>query len=325
MRLYWWSGNTNVGDALNPLLVAGLAGNGTKVLSHPSTKLPLLFAVGSVVHLLADKFHALNHHEHMTAPLATIWGTGCIGAYQCRTVCRACRSNGTTFLAVRGPLSRQTLSEYDCGCQVPPVYGDPALLLPFVLPREGFDARSPEYDLCVCPHDVDKKIPAVLSLVQRANANTLSAGAGQEPRVKMLDILSNVRDFVAELLTCRAVVSSSLHGVIISEAYGIQATAVFFSRGHIVGGAYKYQDYGASLGRSRMVSTPRFVIGENATAKALLMLARAAVPPNLEILRFRRSELIRTCPFLKKDRREHLLALIKDVHHERKLRFQARI
>jgi hypothetical protein len=70
--------------------------------------------------------------------------------------------------------------------------------------------RARMFDLCVCVHGADWKTPFVKALMWRDGI------PAARPRVKVLDMRDGIAAFVAELLKCRGVVSSSLHGVIIA-------------------------------------------------------------------------------------------------------------
>ena len=62
-------------------------------------------------------------------------------------------------VAVRGPLTRQRMLSLSIDC--PPVYGDPALLVPLVHPRRSETTRR---KLGIVPHYKDASLPAVAAL-----------------------------------------------------------------------------------------------------------------------------------------------------------------
>lgn len=128
--------------------------------------------------------------------------------------------------AVRGPLTRARLLEL--GYECPEVYGDPALLLP----RFYSPARKKKYKLGIIPHFIDYK-----------NVTERVADAD----IHVINLLAPVEEVVNEILQCEWTISSSLHGVIVSQTYGIPSHWVKFST-NIAGDDTKYKDYFLSVG-----------------------------------------------------------------------------
>lgn len=122
------------------------------------------------------------------------------------------------FLSVRGPLTRKLI----VNAEVPEIYGDPALLLPLMY----FPKVEKRKKTSLIPHYIDKPL---------FDKN-------------IIDIEQNWKTFVDELLACEEIISSSLHGIVIAEAYGIPATWAIWSN-KIMGGDFKYQDYFLGTGR----------------------------------------------------------------------------
>lgn len=135
---------------------------------------------------------------------------------------------GIRYLAVRGPLTRGQIINAD----VPEVYGDPALLLPLMYNPK----IEKKYKRGIIPHYIDKKLmPPLLT--------------GDH----YIDIMKPWTEVIQEVLSCEEIVSTSLHGLIVAEAYGIPATWEVWSD-NINGGVYKYHDY--LLGTGRKIQDP---------------------------------------------------------------------
>lgn len=125
--------------------------------------------------------------------------------------------------AVRGRLSREKLTQCCENVKV----GDPALLLPLILPAADVapGLRGRHHDVSVVPHFKDKELEAV----KNATFNKID--------IQTLDI----EGFVAGILSSKFVLSSSLHGVVISHAYGVPALWV---KGNYTGSSdFKFHDY----------------------------------------------------------------------------------
>ena len=123
------------------------------------------------------------------------------------------------FISVRGPLTRFQIK----GADVPKNYGDPALLLPLMY----FPKIEKKKKTGIIPHYVDKKY---------------------FPKDQIIDIEQDYKTFVDQILECDEIISSSLHGIIIAEAYGIKTKWVMYGD-KIEGGEFKYQDYFLGTGR----------------------------------------------------------------------------
>src|SRR5262249_55984021 len=150
-----------------------------------------LLAIGSILHFAQDD--------------AVIWGAGVNG----KIADERHRFTRLDVRAVRGPETRAFLAAR--GVTAPEVYGDPALLLPRVAPGrfEATRARGPVFVPNL--HDV----PLMLS---------------QElcglPFVTPTQCWSTC---VTAILSHNLVLASSLHGLVVAEAYGIPARYVRLS------------------------------------------------------------------------------------------------
>lgn len=133
--------------------------------------------------------------------------------------------------SVRGPLTRQKLLEQGIDC--PPVYGDPALLLS----RYYRPECEKKYKYGIIPHYADEKNPLVQAMKSRPDVLVISMSA-----------YKHWHDIPDAVCSCEKIVSSSLHGLIVADSYGIPNAWIRFSD-KIAGGGFKYQDYYESVGR----------------------------------------------------------------------------
>lgn len=150
---------------------------------------------------------------------AIIWGSGFIEGTD--TVI----TKPKEICAVRGPLTRCKL--IDVGIECPKIYGDPALLYPmFYKPK-----IKQIYDLGIIKHYADQDI---------------EIGIENLENVIVIDILSGVNDVINKACSCKNIVSSSLHGLIIADTYGIPSCWMKLSD-RLTGGDFKFKDYMMSI------------------------------------------------------------------------------
>lgn len=131
---------------------------------------------------------------------------------------------------MRGPITRSCLQEagYDC----PEVYGDPAVLMPLIYQPED---QTKKYPVSVILHFSSSLKPG--KDVHQINVET-----------------DDYKDFIDQLTASEKIISSSLHGIILAEAYGIPA--VFLNQ-DVTDQSLKYLDWYYSTGRKniKMAST----------------------------------------------------------------------
>lgn len=203
----------NWGDAIAPVLVELLSGKRVvNVRDIPTTGTrPVYTTIGSMLGTIA-------------ARNVEVWGSGFVDSTH------TMRIRPRRIHAVRGPLSRQRL--LDSGIACPDVVGDPALLYPL------FYRPQPQvrYRLGVIPHFRDRDLPAVRRLAEHDD-------------VLVIDLMSGIREVADQINSCERIASSSLHGLVAGDGYGIPSIWIRCSD-RPFGDGFKFRDYLASVGRS---------------------------------------------------------------------------
>lgn len=206
----------NFGDLLGPLVVDLLRAerSGVRGPARPAarSRRRRLLTVGSILHLA---------HEG-----DTVWGSGVNGKARPEDH----RFRTLDVRAVRGPRTREFL--LGRGIEVPEVYGDPALLLPRLMPELVALVPRKRYALAVVP-----------------NLNEASGLAGHP---SFVDPRGPVRDVLRRLAQSERVVGSSLHAVVVAEALGVPASLVR-AQGEP---ELKYDDYFRGSGRTGYETFP---------------------------------------------------------------------
>lgn len=174
--------------------------------------------------------------------------------------------------AVRGPLSRKYL--LDRGVDCPEIYGDPALLLPKIVKTE----KTKKYKLGIVPNVADLNNEILKRLLLSDCVKLINpADYGEDWKSVIYDICS-----------CENIASSSLHGLIVADAYGVPNVRVKFSD-NVAGGDFKYNDYFLSV--SRPLSQP-ISMDENIGVNDIINVCKSWKPIIFDI-----KPLIDSCPF----------------------------
>jgi len=228
IKLFWFKDTLNFGDYLNLDLVADLSVKEVEWVPN-SYHEEYFMAIGSVLQLATSK--------------TVVWGSGLISANYLPL------NPPKEILAVRGPLTRAKLRSANIKC--PEVYGDPALIMPEIYCPKV----EKTYDLGIIPHYVDRESKF---FQQKFTSN-----------IKIIDITQpDFHAFINEILSCKKIVSSSLHGLIIADAYDVPALRIEFSK-RIVGGDFKFNDYFLSVSRPLQKA---FKINEKTLVQEILAL-----------------------------------------------------
>ena len=128
--------------------------------------------------------------------------------------------------AVRGPLTRGRLLALGIDC--PDVYGDPALLLPLIYTSQ----TEKKYKYGFIPHYIDYDLSHVVKFREEHPDILFIKFEGYTSWYNVID----------QINSCEKIISSSLHGLIVSDAYGIPNVRILLSD-NIVGGDFKFKDY----------------------------------------------------------------------------------
>lgn len=201
----------NLGDALSSVMVALLAGLPVEHVAHESRRLRMA-AVGTIG-------HSLKQGE------VVVWGTGSSrwrnpsAPAEQRVAVAPLPGTRLHIAATRGPVSRRILGEENA--VGPAVYGDPVWLLPRFHPapqRKKWklgviihlaDLQDRSFEVRPKAEHIRYEIPAELAGDVRLIHTVTPIG------------LDGMRARLDEILDCERIVSTSLHGMVFAESYGI--------------------------------------------------------------------------------------------------------
>jgi hypothetical protein len=213
-KAYWWTDVPNWGDVLTPLLLDRFAG--IKAEWSPVCGAQIA-SVGSVL-------------EHIPPR----WPGYIIGSGKLYENSRLHLHTGTMkILALRGPLTARQCPSGDYAL------GDPGLLAPDLL-----DDPEPEklYALGIVPHWSDRLLEHRAEFYDSAWTT------------KVIHADRPAMDVIRDISHCHKIVTSSLHGMILADSFGIprrlERVPTWDAR---EGGDFKFRDYLESVGAELVV------------------------------------------------------------------------
>ncbi|EMM5895265.1 polysaccharide pyruvyl transferase family protein [Klebsiella michiganensis] len=211
--VFWWEpsdGSHNAGDHLAKIIVKQMLTIADKEIFDKKDYRKKLLSIGSVMHFA-------NSND-------CIWGTGINGKISDSHL----KFVDLDVRAVRGPLTQDFLKKRNISA--PSVFGDPGLLLPTFFSKDLLlsDVKVSARDFIVIPHMNED-----FTIYERFKNNICSPKQG-------------ALSFTKDIVNSKFVVSCSLHGLIIAEAYGIPAIFLENESGE---SRFKYDDYYFGTGR----------------------------------------------------------------------------
>lgn len=197
----------NWGDNLNKELIRLISGETPQMVNNHFKNInneTIYLCIGSVLQW-ADRN-------------SVVWTTGAMS----ETDATMFKEEPKQILSVRGPLTRNKILRYGYKC--PEIYGDGALLMPrFYAPK-----LSKKYKLSIIPHAVDRVlIPQIKDVF---------------PKAHFIDITQGTYSFIDEVIQSEYIISSTLHGCICADAYGVRNHWKEFSN-KVLGNGFKFHDY----------------------------------------------------------------------------------
>jgi len=199
----------NLGDYLSHIVVSYMLNK--SVINITRKGLTHLYAVGSIL--------SMGYQN------AVVWGSGF--AYEpsiLRSMPHRFPFRKLDVRCVRGPKTRKTLMRLGHKC--PENYGDPVVLMPLIY--------NPEH--------IKKKRKVLMIPHYQAE----SCGKWNMNYDKISMKTADYKGVIDEILSSEMVISSSLHGIILAESYGVPAV---FYRDRSLRFDYKYEDWYLSTGR----------------------------------------------------------------------------
>lgn len=186
VNLKYWDIQKNIGDQLSPVVIKWVM-NEKQVQDNSKGDFNLM-GIGSI---LAARFFSDD---------SVVWGTGIHYIEDSGRLAFQSSKRKLDIRAVRGPITRRALEQVGYPC--PHIYGDPAVLMPFV-------------------YSGGEKIPPkACSVIRQINDKDTKIPQG----IKQIEIRTDdYKKFIDEIVSSERIISSSLHGIILAESYHVPA------------------------------------------------------------------------------------------------------
>lgn len=207
LKAYWGTEENNFGDLLNKTILDYCRVSYEHTTNYKEAN---FFCIGSVIRLAKNSI---------------VLGSGIIKSGIPEEL-----DPNNRYEFVRGPRTRERVLA--CGGECPPIYGDPALLVPRICPP------APKgYRVGFVPHYTHK--------------NHYTRAIAEERRWEFIDVNNKDPLEVAQKISqCEKIVSTSLHGIIVAHAYGIPAAHIdiqYPDKRELYGQNTKFIDYYESV------------------------------------------------------------------------------
>ncbi|MBD5405384.1 glycosyltransferase [bacterium] len=215
----------NFGDALNKYIFSDFLGKGK--IQSSSIYTSNLIGIGSLLdNVLLDNKSKFINRKYPLRVFSSGFGFDVGGFFHNPDIIFPERLKRDVVLyALRGKLTKKRLEDI-LGKKIEVALGDGGLLASCLLENEKIEKK---YDLGIVPHYADYNNEIFKSIQKNI------------PNSKILDITSNPIDFLRELASCRAVISTAMHPLIACDSLRIPNLWVRISEKTT--SRYKFYDY----------------------------------------------------------------------------------
>ena len=243
VHFYYWNDTPNFGDYINVPIYSHFLKN---IVDSKKKKDIVVLGVGSVIQI--SNFDSV------------IWGSGFLEKKSDEKIKN--RNIKLDIRLIRGPLTGEKLTQL--GFRPPKLYGDPALLMPLLYKPQIQDLKEKRL---IISHFWD------FDFFNSHSKNIKIVNAGTNDYEKIINCIYN----------SEVVISTSLHGIILSEAYGVPAIYLKINKKI---DDFKFRDY--------YYSTNRFDIKIAFSIEEALKMDPMPLPENLKNLQ---DNIINTFPY----------------------------
>ena len=219
----------NMGDLLNELIIEDVFGykivNSNPLNAHTTgigSGLNAVFPPKPTVKRLPKHILKKIYNQFKSPSQLQIWSSGFINYSNQEHICL--RKN-TKVAAVRGELTRKRLEKIlNTKLHVPT--GDGGLLASYLVKKP----IQKKYSVGIIPHFKEKDEIRFKTLAESYNNSIV------------IDLTDDPLKVVETIAECEVILSSSLHGLIVADSFGIPNKRVTYTN-KLMGDGYKFNDY----------------------------------------------------------------------------------
>jgi len=216
--VFYCDGKPNFGDFIGPYLISKITGK--PVLNINNSQYPGIMSVGSIIQMLDRKD-------------IVIWGSGLMYKLTDEYI-KVFKKYNPEILSVRGRKTATFLSDAGINVPDPSVYGDPALILPlFYKPSINGPKK-----IGICPHYIHK--------------SHFLKNIADKDYLKIIDVQQDVESVVDSINSSSVCISTSLHGLIVAQAYNIPWVWLEIFDNNLAGDDFKFKDFFSTLNESQV-------------------------------------------------------------------------
>jgi hypothetical protein len=239
--LYWFKKKGkygNFGDELGPYIIRNLSGKTIYRILIPRSSIKLVLSY--IKGLISKNYFVKDVNKIFTGFFLNgkyiisigsiigwgsgpriVWGSGILSITE--------KIDDGKFLAVRGKYTQRRL--LNLGYKSPEILGDPALLLPIVYEP----SKEVRYKIGIVPHHSHYK-----DIIY--NINNI------DKNFKVINLIGEIENIIEEITSCEYIISTSLHGLIVAQAYRIPSLWYKYPKIELRGDNVKFYDYFSSVG-----------------------------------------------------------------------------
>lgn len=242
-NLYWYrlpKGETNFGDELGPFIIERLSGEKPRYIPIVNRwyKVPIIYILGllkgrysindlpHIIHSVFAKKVVISVGSIISSynkPGCIVWGAGLLDSSQ--------SIYDADFRAVRGKFTKNKI--VDLGYKEPLAIGDPALLLPLIV-----KPSNKKFKIGIIPHYIHYE--KIIQAFENNNVN--------DNDILIINLKNDIEMIIQNITSCEQTFSSSLHGLIVSHAYGKPSMWCNFCPDiPLAGDNVKFKDYFSSV------------------------------------------------------------------------------
>lgn len=244
--VFYWDDVANFGDTIGPYLTSKITKK--PVLNILNKNIAGLMTVGSILQLIDRKD-------------MVVWGSGLIDVPSNELV-KNLKKYRPKILSLRGKQSAYFLTK--AGIDIPDesTYGDPALVLPRFYQPKVTQKRG----IGLCPHYIHKHY-FLSEIIDNEKYN-------------FIDVQLDMKNVIDQICSSDICISTSLHGLIIAQAYNIPWVWLEICDENLAGNEFKFKDFFSTIDESA-VSHVKTTLSELTNIDFEVLAKSARLPTKL--------------------------------------------